>query len=662
MKPETKNSIRIGNIVSEDPSLFRELLETLNEYRNVVQQITLFISVSHSVMPLGTAKRQAEIFRERMKTAREYGFESGINILTTIGHHEENLDNSLHAEYTHTTNIGGNISLGCYCPNDENFKREYVTELYKIVVSAEPDYIWIDDDVRLCGHGPVTYTCFCDNCLNIFYEEFGKKYTRGELKAAFDKDLSLKWLQHNRNTLARLFAHIEKTVSEASEKVIPIGFMTGERYYEGYSFAEIADILKGDKERQVYWRPGGGAYTEEPLYEIIYKSHEIGRQVSLLPDHVQTIQAEIESFPYQEMKKSPTATAMEAAAYIAAGCTGAAYNITPDVITFTGETPKDSARMYDRLNKTQPFYDLLINTFGRAPHTGVFAGWTTDYWAAESDFTAGWTGHFHKYSQDLLDIGFPVAYSPENACVTTLYGNAVKVMSANLIEKLLSGGVYMDAGALINLNEMGYGGLTGFAVKDFKYKDCMEYFTDHDLNSDIPAGTGRNSYQAFYGNAAGVIEPTNPLVQILSTMKDYSGNVLSECSMGVFENSLGGRICIAGYAPWTFLHSRPKVKQLKNVFRYLSKDTLPSFTESYCKLQNWTRRLDNGGLGAALLNPSLETLQDTVILLKTESSSCFVYDMNCERIKLNCSFNQDGYKAFKIPVIEPWKMVLLTTI
>ena len=56
----------------------------------------------------------------------------------------------------------------------------------------------------------------------------------------------------------------------------------------------------------------------------------MGRQVSALPDWVVTIQSEIENFPYHRLKKSAHITALEAASHIAAGCTGAAFNVPVD--------------------------------------------------------------------------------------------------------------------------------------------------------------------------------------------------------------------------------------------------------------------------------------------------------------------------------------------
>ena len=75
------------------------------------------------------------------------------------------------------TDIEGSVCRGTFCPNDPRF-QQYVRELYRLAAAANPDYIWVDDDVRLAGHMPVGLTCFCDHCLAIFEKESGTKYTR----------------------------------------------------------------------------------------------------------------------------------------------------------------------------------------------------------------------------------------------------------------------------------------------------------------------------------------------------------------------------------------------------------------------------------------------------------------------------------------------------
>ena len=327
-------------------------------------EITFFSSVTHAPLPLDVFRERANILKERIEQARKRGYKAGINILTTIGHHNENLDNSLKGNYTFMTNINGEVCHGSFCPNDDNM-REYIRNIYQLTAKANPDYIWIDDDVRF-GHMPIGLGCFCDNCLKIFEKEFGKSYTRESLKEAFNEGLAMDklkvreaWLQHNRNTISRLFILIEKTVHDINP-VMPLGFMTGDRFFEGYDFDNWAKILAGPNNVEVMWRPGGGYYNDVNTGELVGKSHDIGRQVSVLPEEIVSIQSEIECFPYQRMKKAANIVALEASSHIASGCTGAAFN----VLSFYDEPLDEYEPLLTRLQEARPFFDLMAKSIG----------------------------------------------------------------------------------------------------------------------------------------------------------------------------------------------------------------------------------------------------------------------------------------------------------
>ena len=56
---KAKNSIRVPFQVAENKAHFCELLEILKERKGTVAQVTIFMAVSHSPMPLETAEKQA---------------------------------------------------------------------------------------------------------------------------------------------------------------------------------------------------------------------------------------------------------------------------------------------------------------------------------------------------------------------------------------------------------------------------------------------------------------------------------------------------------------------------------------------------------------------------------------------------------------------------
>ncbi|MBI3119838.1 MAG: hypothetical protein HYZ00_14185, partial [Candidatus Hydrogenedentes bacterium] len=542
---------RIGAPLWLNEARFTELLDLFDHYPGVTEEITLFTSETHPPLPLTVILERALILKTRMEAARARGYRSGINILSSIGHHEENLPNSLSGDYTLMTDPAGAVCRGTMCPNDSRV-HAYIAQIYEAMAKAQPDYIWIDDDVRLWGHMPIAAGCFCDACVQRFAERAGQPFTRDSLRealssGALDEKLRLRrmYLQHNRETIGRLFGLIEKTVHSIAPG-LPLGFMTGDRFFEGYDFDTWAEILAGPQHSTVFWRPGGGTYRDERLADITDKAHDIGRQVALLPRHVRCIESEVESFPYQRMKKSAHATALEAAVYIASGCTGTAFN----VLSMYDEPLDEYRPLVAHLQEARPFLDTLARTLGRAPSVGIHSGWVKDSYAAQGAGGAWFVGpSAPNQCNEIWATGLPASYTAAQASVTAWSGDQVLALTSDEIGAALRQGVYVDGPALTRLNEMGYGALTGFEVDGVRDIDCIEELTDHPLNGAF-AGRRRNGRQSFWKSSTSLFRPTAAGTQTLSRCVDYTYQETAPCTFGIYENAEGGRVCVAGYYPW----------------------------------------------------------------------------------------------------------------
>lgn len=657
-------SFRVGIGQSLPEKRYGLLLDLLEKYRGVADEITFFTSNTHPPIPIRVFKERMDILAERMKRAREGGYRAGINILSTIGHHSENLENSLKGDYTFATDIHGQVCRGAYCPNDENLRR-YVRRIYRFTALADPDFIWLDDDIRLAGHSPVYLTCFCDHCLEIFEKETGKRYTRESFRKAVDEGTVADklaprqaWLQHNRNTIARLFGLIEETVHRIRPGM-PLGFMTGDRFFEGYDFGRWADTLAGPLRAPVQWRPGGGFYHDGNTADLAGKSHDIGRQVSRLPDDVLSIQSEIENFPYQPLKKAANIVVLEACSHIAAGCTGAAYN----VLSMNDEPLSEYEPLIARLQRARPFLDLLAKSLGRSKPAGIHTSWNQDSFVTANPADGSWFDPATLLPRhEIYDIGLPACYSEKNASVVILGKNGAYALSPEEIRHFLSGGVYMDAETLQQLNDMGFGDLTGFAVVRADETDRIEKFADHPLNFGF-VGRKRDNRQSFPGwnSPAHVLKTTGENARTLSGLTDYAEREIAPCTMGVFENRLGGRICVAGYYPWTYLESLSKGSQLKSLFRWLSRERLPGYVASFHKINLWIRQPQNGKVALAFTNSSFDPAENVVLMLRTESKDITVFDMECRPIVIRSDETDGPYRKFAIPRVDPWQCRLIVS-
>lgn len=656
-KQNYMHTLRVAYENWVDPKRFEDLLSLLKKYPGNLHSIALFTSATHAPLTLEELQRRADIIKIRLKRARECGYSCGINILATIGHHEEDLDRGLGDRYTYMTGKNGEVCRGSYCMNDKNFIQNHVKPTYEILLSAEPEFIWIDDDVRY-GHMPIGHGCFCDNCVDMFNRENNKNYTRKELVEKLNSgcmETRRAWLLHNKNAIINLFKAIAETVYGISPDTT-LGFMTGDRYIEGYAFEEFSKALSDGGKHKIMWRPGGGAYSDYNYHEIIQKSETIGRQCAYLPEYVEIIQSEIETFPHELIKKTPHSVALEGAWTMTCGCTGAAWNILPSE---TGEPIANIISCLEHLDELKDFYVLLQNKIAGKKPLGVATAWSVDGQLAVpvGDFNEMGGYMYADCARELFDFGLPQSYDPDTAYVNVVSGLATIHWENEKMEKLLSRAVYIDAGALKNLNERGYDKFTGFEIEKTVPVDAREYYMAHPVNDGIIGGF-RNCRQAFHPGDSYSLTPVDETAKPLSILSDYAAKTLSFCSHGVYENSLGGRVSVGGYYPFSWVSDYNKTTQLKNLMVWLSKEELPSYVDTYCRIRNHTFKTENGFI-VALLNHSNQPYKNVEVAVKTKSKKAKWYDMECNEFNAKYSKSKGNYNLFTIDRVEPFGMVVL---
>lgn len=151
----------------------------------------------------------------------------------------------------------------------------------------------------------------------------------------------------------------------------------------------------------------------------------------------------------------------------------------------------------------------------------------------------------------------------------------------------------------------------------------------------------------------------DPKVETLARLIDYGGKELSPCAMAVYENKLGGRICVSGYYPWDHLHSLSKNSQMKAVMRWLSRDRLPAYVASYHKVNLWSREPAGGRTAIALLNASFDPADALDLAIATTAEEARVFDMRGTEQIVRARQADGPYRRFTLPPVEPWTMRLV---
>jgi hypothetical protein len=92
------------------------LFDFFNTQRGMVNELVFFTSSTHPPLPLDEIERRADRLRKVLPRVREQGMRAGINVLSTMGHHEENLPHSLQMPWQHVRDPEGKECLGSFCP------------------------------------------------------------------------------------------------------------------------------------------------------------------------------------------------------------------------------------------------------------------------------------------------------------------------------------------------------------------------------------------------------------------------------------------------------------------------------------------------------------------------------------------------------------------
>lgn len=658
-------SLRVGMAAWDDDVIRGRLLEMLRQYSDTVKEVALFTGYTHLPLPFPVLEQRAKRLAEVLPEFRALGLTAGINHLATLGHMDENRACSLDEPWARLTGPDGGTSP-CYCISDPRM-QDYTARCYAALAKAKPDFIWVDDDVRMESHPGVKLACFCDECLKIFSKETGRKWKRKELWAALNsadkakcQALRKKWLEHNRRYIGNVFSIVRRAV-DSVDRAIPLGFMDPAIPYSGHGQVEWTKALAGQRKLPVKWRPGCGFYQDVKPSELLKKAHRIGRIISWLPLSVNDIQSEIENFTYERLEKSIAVLTAEVGAYIAAGCTGTALNIL--AIGSSICPAKDYGGYLTGVQTRRGFYDKMAATFGRTPCEGVWPAVTRDR-IASLRLDDGWKD-VPLFDSDLepmdplFEMGIPTAYARDGARVTILTGELIPQFSINELRGFLSGGVLLDGTALARLNELGFGELTGFTITGKRDKDVVEIFGNDPINGQSAGWLRDVRPWLFFPQPLHILKPSSPRSRVLSHLADMAGKHLGPTS-GVFENSRGGRVAVLGYCPWQSPGMFARTIQLKTLVRWLSRDTVPAYVDSFHKISLWCRRDPDGKTAVFVLNTSLDPAKNVELCVRDAGKAMTMTRMNSRSVRLAGRKTSSPYTAFRLPVLTPWEAVLLT--
>lgn len=573
-------SWRIALAISKPDEAFESVKAFLLEHRGVVDEVAFFETFSHHLyMPLEDFEENAAVFSGRIAVIKRDGIPSvGINVLTTIGHINEGWDVFSPLPFQTMVGHDGAVSKSCACPNTPQM-RDYIAQKYALFAETRPDFIWVDDDIRLFNHG-IDYGCFCPACLDIFSKTTGKRFDRESLVKQFNRPsgeaVRRAWVEQNERSLESLMAHIETVVHKINPD-IQMGLMTTSETehittYSGQAYGLWFRALKASKAR-----PGGGFYSDERPLDMFDKAICMARQCALLPDSVPERQYELENFPYAPLRKAVTTVINECTLALAAGCNGIAFNalgMTRSNAMMLGEREP----LMRRVAEARPFWEDLVAHVGDSRLSGFCPAWHPrllahrvvrdgEDWLGDSPF------YEIRRPNVLARLGMPLCVEHFGNGVI-LHGRVAEAFDDDQLRQMLAGPVLMDAFALEVLAQRGLEHLCGVRLAGWLDNGVAERMTDDPLNGSL-ANRLRDIRPEFWHDplsTSACLEPQEKGVHVLADLESFLAERRDPC-MTAFENDLGGRVVVMGHAPWRFIEM--KREQLLNVADWAMNGGLP---------------------------------------------------------------------------------------
>ncbi len=212
----------------------------------------------------------------------------------------------------------------------------------------------------------------------------------------------------------------------------------------------------------------------------------------------------------------------------------------------------------------------------------------------------------------LAPSGLPMCpASPWPVCYL-LNAEAVDSMTAVEIQRVLSGGVLLDGGAVAHLQAKGYGAAMQLTAQA-READVKELFTDDELNLNRvnyawqPHASKEETYALF---------PSNEAARVIGRYQRADGTAAEAASV-LTESPTGSRIAAFGFAGFTPEISAARRRQLLLAADWIAQNRLPVIVETVSQVLVVPRVTMAGDLrSVAALNATIDAQQPITLRLR----------------------------------------------
>lgn len=645
---------------------WQDFLNLITKYDDVADEVAFFFSDDTFLdcTPLEDTKRQADTFQKRAAMIRSRGGKVGINVWPTFDLYQNR--QKYYADMPRMVTKDGKKINGLACPSSEMF-RSYIREKYIIMAQAAPDFIYVDDDCRFTHQNGGGYPCFCDTCVKKF--ENGRFQSREELVAALNakenRDLRIRWSAYGADRLADFCKVVRAAVDEV-DPGIDMPFMSVGTSHTTYAGDYIAKCTKALRSRR--GRPGLFFFDDRILDKMMWKTMEIGRQVTEYADTVEDLLWEEDSHPQTHLNKSMRARQNEVSLALMAGCTGIAFN-------HQNTNPCADARLgreVDELHAMRPLWEKYFAFSRGLDWVGM---WSVHDWFmnAKMDCETGW---FNEFSYGLYNInthgsepgaeydvtvpdkigtcGVALTTDKKHACATLLAGKTLHSFTEEELRQVFSGNVIMDKYALRELEKMGHGEWAGVKL-DENVIPGAPYATKHPFNGPFANWT----HQTLSGMMTAALIPLDDTVEMLAEARNGYDATSGYMCISKYENALGGKIIVDAYDPWHYCDEAHKLYLYSSIAEWFGAPLRMRWPDPCCisRMQPYIRT--NGSKAAILLvNASLDASYEAELLVAGSMTKAVLIGKDGIEKELTC-YREGNRLCITVPSLGGWEIATI---
>lgn len=394
------------------------------------------------------------LFQERL--AKD-GISAGVLLQSTLGHgYILNRQNP----FQNFIGMRDEVERQVCCPLDEGV-REHFYNVCKTIASARPGFILIDDDFRLLGRSG--HGCACPLHMAEFKKLTGLDLTipqlREHLNGTSEEDRRLAQIYDKMqcDSLVDMAKRMRAGV-DAIDPTIPGGYCPC--FADIRHAMPIAEAFAGQGNPSLI-RINCGFYNQRgpQLFTGILKSAAI--QLAAIREKTGIVLTESDTCPHNRYSTSAASLHSHYSASLLEGCDGAKHWISRHL-----SNEWKSAKAYRKiLTEHQGFYRKLAGFSRTVEWFGArFALSEKPYF----NYNPIETIYGENWHQQMLErLGIPMYFSKKAGGAVFMNGLQPKGFTAEELEKLLSGVIFLDSQAAKLFCEMGYEELLGVRVKEW---------------------------------------------------------------------------------------------------------------------------------------------------------------------------------------------------